>query len=93
MDKEFTGTNDDELTLDEVRAIQALARLAKRWPPTSGSATTSPWCAGRRCSTPSPASPTTAGTGSYYVPVPEAFCWLCTATRPPERSRLICTVM
>lgn len=31
---EFTGTNDDELTLTEVRVIQALARLSRRWPQT-----------------------------------------------------------
>lgn len=33
-DERFTGTNDDELTLAEVRAIQGLARLSKRWPRT-----------------------------------------------------------
>jgi hypothetical protein len=31
---QFEGTNGDPMTLEEVRAVQALARLAKRWPPT-----------------------------------------------------------
>ena len=31
---EFAGTNGDEVTPEEVRAIQALARLSKRWPQT-----------------------------------------------------------
>ena len=31
---EFEGTNGDELTPAEMHAIQALARLSKRWPQT-----------------------------------------------------------
>jgi hypothetical protein len=32
MTKPLFAENDDELTPDEVRAIQALERLSKRWP-------------------------------------------------------------
>jgi len=31
---QFEGTNGDPMTLEEIRAVRALARLAKRWPST-----------------------------------------------------------